>query len=272
MFISFCMMNCSIIYWYIPRKKILCDHLYSRSGICKIGIKKQEHQTFYVRPRFNWVTDPTRLADASVLYHTFTLNIVSAQVTTVALSDNVAHLAIGLGDGTVVLFRHLDQSLASSTSLTSLPKVRTVHESPTEPITGLGFKEPRAGEDDTPNNTYLFIVTTNKVLSYQVSGRGSGGTAAIVDDVGAGLGCATMDRKAKNMVIARDEAIYLCGVEGRGTCYAYEGTCSSNPSSSILILDIQVINHQYMPTNTMLSSSHPHSFRLLHPILLLLEI
>ncbi|KAF4614763.1 hypothetical protein D9613_002508 [Agrocybe pediades] len=146
-------------------------------------------------------------------------------VTAVALSENVAHLAIGLGDGTVVLFRHLDQSLASSTSLTSLPKLRTVHESPTEPITGLGFKEPRAG-DEAPN-TYLFIVTINKVLSYQVSGRGSGGPASVVDDVGAGLGCATMDRQARNMVIARDEAIYLCGVEGRGTCYAYEGHKSS---------------------------------------------
>jgi hypothetical protein len=33
------------------------------------------------------------------------------QVTTVALSaSTVAHLAIGLGDGTVILYRHLDQS------------------------------------------------------------------------------------------------------------------------------------------------------------------
>ena len=44
------------------------------------------------------------------------------QVTTVALSATVAHLAVGLGDGTVILYRHLDQSLALSTSLTSLPK------------------------------------------------------------------------------------------------------------------------------------------------------
>ncbi|KAF8638921.1 hypothetical protein AX17_001834, partial [Amanita inopinata Kibby_2008] len=145
-------------------------------------------------------------------------------VSTIALSQNLVHLAIGLGDGTVLLYRHLDQSLASSTSLTSLPKVRTVHESsPTEPITGLGFKE---STEESPN-VYLFIVTTNHVLAYQVSGRGSGGTAATVDEIGCGLGCGTMNWKARDMVVARDEAIYLCGTDGRGACYAYEGNKSS---------------------------------------------
>ncbi|TFK22979.1 vacuolar membrane protein [Coprinopsis marcescibilis] len=140
-------------------------------------------------------------------------------VTTVALSNGLAHLAIGLGDGIVLLYRHLDQSLAGSNSLTALPKTRTIHESPTEPITGLGFKE---STEETPN-THLFIVTTNRVLSYQVSGRGSGGTPSVVDEIGSGLGCATMDWHARDIIVARDEAIYLCGTEGRGACYAYEG-------------------------------------------------
>lgn len=144
-------------------------------------------------------------------------------VTTVALSDTLSHLAIGLGDGTVILYRHLDQSLASSTSLTSLPKVRTIHESPTEPITGLGFREPT---EDVPN-LYLFVVTTNRVLCYQASGRGSGGTPTTVDEIGTGLGCATMDWKGKDVVVARDEAIYVCNTEGRGNCWAYEGSKSS---------------------------------------------
>ncbi|CAA7271044.1 unnamed protein product [Cyclocybe aegerita] len=164
-------------------------------------------------------------------------------VTTVALSATLAHLAVGLGDGTVVLYRHLDQSLASSTSLTALPKVRTVHESPTEPITGLGFHEPT--EDSL--NTYLFIVTTNHVLSYQAAGRGSGGTATVVDEIGAGLGCATMDLKAKNVVVARDEAVYLCGVEGRGPCYAYEGHKSSIHSHSTYLV---IVSPPFFPTGT----------------------
>jgi vacuolar protein sorting-associated protein 11 len=141
------------------------------------------------------------------------------QVTTVALSTSLAHLAIGLADGTVLLYRHLDQSLASSTSLTALPKTRTVHESPAEPITGLGFKEV---SEENPGMA-LFVVTTNHVLAYQITGRGSGGTATVVDEIGCALGCAIMNWRAESIVVARDEAIYLCGPEGRGTCYAYEG-------------------------------------------------
>jgi hypothetical protein len=67
----------------------------------------------------------------------------------------------------------------------------------------------------------LFVVTINRVLSYQASGRGS---ATVVDEVGCALGCATMDWRARDIVVARDEAIYICGSDGRGTCYAYEGT------------------------------------------------
>ena len=145
---------------------------------------------------------------------------VIRKVSTIALSATLSYLAIGLGDGTVILYRHLDQSIYSTSgSLTTLPKPRVIHESATEPITGLGFREPT---EETPN-VYLFIVTTNRVLCYQASGKGSGGTPAVVDEIGAGLGCAIMDWKAQEIVVARDEAIYLAGIESRGGCYAYEG-------------------------------------------------
>ena len=32
-----------------------------------------------------------------------------------------------------------------------------------------------------------------------------------------------MDWERRDMVVARDEAIYVYGPEGRGACYAYEG-------------------------------------------------
>jgi vacuolar protein sorting-associated protein 11 len=118
----------------------------------------------------------------------------------------LSHLAIGLGDGTVHLYRHLDQSLFSGfTSLTAIPKPRTVHESLTEPITGLGFKE----VTDEFLNLYLFVVTINRVLSFQASGKVSGGPPTIADEVGCALGCVTMDWRAKDIVVARDEAIYI---------------------------------------------------------------
>ena len=157
------------------------------------------------------------------------------QVTTVALSATVAHLAVGLGDGTVILYRHLDQSLASSTSLTSLPKARTVHESPTEPITGLGFREPT---DDMSG--YLYVVTTNRVLSYLVSST----SATVVDEIGTGLGCTTMDSKAKDIIVVRDEAIYLCGIEGRGPCYAFEGAIFSYSKMFLHSLEIYSKGHK----------------------------
>lgn len=142
-------------------------------------------------------------------------------VSTMALTASLSYLAIGLADGTVLLYRHLDQSIfSSSTSLTALPKPRVILEGSADPVTGLGFREPTT---DNPN-TYLFIVTINRVLAYQVAGKGSGGTPADVDEVGCALGCATMDHASKNIVVARDEALYICGIDGRGACYAYEGT------------------------------------------------
>lgn len=136
--------------------------------------------------------------------------------------------------------------------MTALPKPKTIHESPTEPITGLGFREPlapssfRTHSHDAPLDPsdeselsksdkekekdaalVLFIVTTNRVLAYVASGKGSGANPTVVDEVGCGLGCATLYgrsdlRGGQEMALARDDAIYLCNAEGRGGCYVIE--------------------------------------------------
>jgi vacuolar protein sorting-associated protein 11 len=149
-------------------------------------------------------------------------------ISTIALTASLSYFAIGLADGTVLLYRHLDQSIFSgSTSLTAIPKPRVILEGSAEPVTGLGFREPTT---DNPN-AYLFIVTISRALVYQVTGKGSGGTPIAVDEVGCALGCATMDHASRDIVVARDEALYICGIEGRGACYAYEGA----PSLSIIL-------------------------------------
>ncbi len=188
----------------------------------KFGILRRQTRTasrrYYAQSRCRRAIDRIRCAFLApvLLYHV----LMSRQVSSIALSAGLSFFAIGLGDGTVILYRHLDQSvLSGSASLTAVPKPRIVHESSTEPVTALGFREPT---DDTPA-TYLFIATTNRVLVYQASGRGSGGAATEVHEAGAALGCAVMDWKAHDMVVARDEAIYICGAESRGSSYAYEG-------------------------------------------------
>ncbi|KAG1853468.1 hypothetical protein DFJ58DRAFT_789543 [Suillus subalutaceus] len=135
-----------------------------------------------------------------------------APVSCFALSSALSFLAIGLADGTVLLYRHLDQSLSPAASLTSLPKTRTIHESSPEPITGLGFRE-------LPNFRYplmpMLRITTCIFSS------------VLLDDIGCGLGCAAMDWRAEKIVLARDEAVYAYGLQEREPRYAYEGYKSS---------------------------------------------
>ncbi|KAG5633320.1 hypothetical protein H0H81_008766 [Sphagnurus paluster] len=94
----------------------------------------------------------------------------------------------GLSDSTIVLYRHLDQSLASSTALTAIPEPRTVHKSLEELITRLGFCEPT---EENPS-LFLFIVTISRMLSYHVYGKDSSSTPMVVDEIGCGLGCVMM--------------------------------------------------------------------------------
>ena len=90
-------------------------------------------------------------------------------VAAVALLTTISHLAVGLGDGTVHLYRNVNQSPFSGFgSFTAIPQPLTIRKSATEPITGFGCREPT--EDVL--NTYLFVVSTNRVLSYQASGQG----------------------------------------------------------------------------------------------------
>ena len=129
------------------------------------------------------------------------------------------------------MYRHVLQSLTTSpTSLTSLPRARVIHESP-EPITGLGFREapvsPAATASRVPENDKssgqisVIIVTISRVLVASASAKGA--DARTIDEMGCGLGCAAMDWDRKEMIVARDDAVYVYGAEGRGACYAYEG-------------------------------------------------
>jgi hypothetical protein len=113
--------------------------------------------------------------------------------------------------------------------------------------TGLIDAERNRNEKRGPPETVnLFIVTLTRILRYTVLGKGAGSPASVVDDVGCALGCARLVPLGKStaalnplegrMVIARDEAIYIVGSEGREMSLAYEG-----PKASICLAATQLV-------------------------------
>ncbi|PKC62550.1 vacuolar protein sorting protein VPS11 [Rhizophagus irregularis] len=128
-------------------------------------------------------------------------------VSTIAVLDNLSQIAVGLANGVVVLIRGDLKERHT--------KQKVIHESD-EPVTGLGFKE-------NNKNTILFIVTINKVLTCITPIKSQ---PIIIDEQGCALGCAVISDITHEMVVAKDEGIYFYGTEGRGACFAYEGTKS----------------------------------------------
>ncbi|ORZ19627.1 hypothetical protein BCR42DRAFT_459850 [Absidia repens] len=121
----------------------------------------------------------------------------------------MSQMAVGLANGTVLLYR-LDLLKDKATK----PKV--IYEGQ-EPITGLGFRE-------QTKSTILFMVTTTSVMFYNTTA--SKPTAVTLDEQGCALDCAVMT-DTQDMVVGRDEAVYLYDPTGRGPCYAYDTPKSS---------------------------------------------
>ncbi|KAF8725005.1 Zinc-finger, partial [Rhizoctonia solani] len=133
----------------------------------------------------------------------------------IALTSSLSHLALAMGDGTVLLYRHFDQSLFSGSALA---KPKPAMDGSGEPVTGLGFNDPNeAGE------TFLFIVSTTHVYSLPVGPKAKSQSPTVVDEIGTDLGCAAMHPTTGQMVVAKKEALYMCGPSVRGRSYAYEG-------------------------------------------------
>ncbi|ORX60289.1 hypothetical protein DM01DRAFT_1361468 [Hesseltinella vesiculosa] len=134
-------------------------------------------------------------------------------------------LAIGLGNGTVLLYR-LD--------LLKDKVVKKIIYEGQEPITGLLFRE-------QSKSTILFITTTTNVLSYNTSA--SKLSIVTLDEQGCGLGCAIMN-DTQEMVVGRDEAIYFYDPTGRGPCLAYD-----SPKSYLLWFKSNYLIIVSPPTN-----------------------
>ncbi|PQE07701.1 vacuolar sorting protein [Rutstroemia sp. NJR-2017a BVV2] len=122
--------------------------------------------------------------------------------------EDLSQLAVGFANGAVTVIRG---DLIHDRGA----KQRTVHESE-EPITGVAFRE----EERLVN---LYVATTSRLVKLIISGRGQGQPARPVEDSGCAVGCMTVDHKNGDILVARDDAIYYYRVDGRNSCYGYDG-------------------------------------------------
>mmetsp|Transcript_31850 Transcript_31850/g.83140 ORF Transcript_31850/g.83140 Transcript_31850/m.83140 type:complete len:1035 (-) Transcript_31850:100-3204(-) len=147
---------------------------------------------------------------------TKTINLTTAKslpvpVTSVAVCESPGNdqeapsiaISVGLANGVVLLIQGPDVR-----SLARIP-IRPVDD---HPITGLGFVRRPAGP------LSLFVVTSERVSCITL---GSALREEVLDEVGCDPGCAVVTDKGE-LVIARDEAIYMYMAEGRGPCFAFE--------------------------------------------------
>lgn len=148
-------------------------------------------------------------------------------------------VAVGFANGSITLIRG-DLIHDRGT------KQRIIFESE-EPITNLCFSPPATSP--TPQNAgynpyryqpaadggdTLYVSTIGRVLTLITAGKGTGQPARVLESQGCGPGCMTpaidfasgdrgLSGEGSDIVIARDDAIYFYGPNGRGACYAYEG-------------------------------------------------
>lgn len=109
-------------------------------------------------------------------------------------------------------------------------KLRVFWEGNKEPVTNLGITVPTSAPTPT-----LFILTTSQILAMPLATKSKAQTPpSVLDDHGAAVGCAKVmalgggkgaadSDLAERMVVAREEAIYVYGTDGREGCWAYEG-------------------------------------------------
>ncbi|KAJ2760896.1 Vacuolar protein sorting-associated protein 11, partial [Coemansia nantahalensis] len=127
-------------------------------------------------------------------------------LTAVAATPSVSQIALGFAGGHIVLIRG---SILGGRAT----KQRTLHVAP-EPVTNLHFATDGAGTSVT-----LFATSTAQTMVFDTAG--SKADPVILEERGCGIGCSLVDDD-RQLVVARDEAIYIYTAEGRGPCFAFD--------------------------------------------------
>ncbi|ORY56078.1 vacuolar membrane protein [Pseudomassariella vexata] len=123
--------------------------------------------------------------------------------------DDLSQVAVGFANGAVTVIRG-DLIHDRGT------RQRVVHESE-EPITGVEFIA-------DPRITTLFVATTARLLKLVISGKGQGQPPRTLEDSGCAVGCMTLNKNTGDIIVVRDDAVYYYNLDGRGLCFANDGT------------------------------------------------
>ncbi|XP_031570001.1 vacuolar protein sorting-associated protein 11 homolog [Actinia tenebrosa] len=128
-------------------------------------------------------------------------------VSCLAVLENLTQMAIGFDDGSVVVYR-------GDITRDRHSKQRMIHQDK-HPVTGLSYRQ-------TTGSTILFVVTTDTVISYNLSSKDF---KEVLDTHGCSLRCSALSdlSQEQQIIIARNEALYFYQSDGRGPCLAFEG-------------------------------------------------
>ncbi|KAI8320405.1 hypothetical protein GQ54DRAFT_305536 [Martensiomyces pterosporus] len=129
-------------------------------------------------------------------------------LTAVAATPSIGQIALGFAGGHIVLIRgNIVNSRAT--------KQRTLHIAP-EPVTNLHFVTGDSGQSTT-----LFATTTAQTLVFDTTGSSTETSPNVLEERGCGIGCSLVNSE-RELIVARDEAVYFYTVEGRGPCFAFD--------------------------------------------------
>lgn len=124
-----------------------------------------------------------------------------------AVLDDLSQVAVGFANGSVTMIRG-DFIHDRGT------KQRTVFESH-YPVTALQVRQ--------GTTKVLYIATTDKISSLIISGKGQGAPVRTIDNRGCDVGCMTYEPATNDVIVAREDAVYYYGPNGRGPSFAFDG-------------------------------------------------
>lgn len=142
-------------------------------------------------------------------------------ITCCCASTDLTQIALGLSDGGVLLLRTSDLLKERFLRFKPLPSLANLpSHTPPAPITGVTFCYSE-GAGRSP--TELWVTTSQALLSVAGAGLRSEAACVLTDAGGANPRCACANELANQLVLGRDEAIYMYGPDERGPCFVFDG-------------------------------------------------